>query len=127
MARTTVIAVLTAVALATAAAALDVGAGASYAPALMARGASTGERPSFLGIRARATFGNAEGLSWALGAGYTEYVCRGELVFMPDVVGYDVVQSIPTALLTFGANYGMPAKGWIFNVVGGAPAAPPYP
>lgn len=65
------------VSLAAAAAALDVGVGASYAPALMARGASTGERPSFLGIRARATFGNAEGLSWALGGGYTDYVCGG--------------------------------------------------
>lgn len=123
MAKMNVITLLAVVTLAAAASALDVGIGASYAPALMARGASTGDRASFLGIRARATFGNAEGLSWALGAGYTDYVCRGELLFRPDVVGYGVVESIPTALLTFGANYGKAAKGWLFNVEGGAAGA----
>lgn len=106
-----------------AASALDVGVGASYAPALMAGGASAGDRPSFLGIRTRASFGGAEGLSWVAGAGYTDYVCRGEPLFMLDVVGYGVVESIPTALLTFGPSYGMAAKGWIFNVEGGAAAA----
>jgi hypothetical protein len=103
--------------------ALDVGVGASYAPALMAGGASTGDRPSFVGFRTRATFGGAEGLSWVVGAGYTDYVCRAEPLFMPDVVGYDVVESIPTALLTFGPSYGTAAKGWIFHVEGGAAAA----
>ena len=108
---------------ATTAWALNVAVGASYAPALMAGGASTSDRPSFVGVRTRATFGSAEGLSWALGAGYTDYVCRGELLIRPYVVGFGVVESIPTALLTFGANYGMPAKGWIFNVEGGTAAA----
>ena len=103
--------------------ALDVGVGASYAPALMAGGASTSDRPSFVGVRTRATFGGAEGLSWALGAGYSDYACRGEPLFIPHVVGYGVVESIPTAVLTFGASYGMAAKGWIFNVEGGAAAA----
>ena len=121
--RKIIIATAWAVTAVAAASALDVGVGASYAPALMADGASTSDRPSFVGVRTRATFGDAEGLSWALGAGYTDYVCRGELLFRPDVVGYDVVESIPTTLLTFGASYGMAAKGWIFNVEGGAAAA----
>ncbi len=123
MGRITVITVLSVVTFAATTFALDVGVGASYAPALMAGGASTSDQVSLLGIRARATFGNAEGLSWALGGGYTDYVCRGELLFRPAVVGYGVVESINTVLLTFGANYGKAAKGWLFNVEGGAAGA----
>ncbi len=124
MGKITIITVLSVVTFAAAAAwALDVGFGASYAPALMARGASTSDRPSFVGVRTRATFGSAEGLSWALGAGYTDYVCHGELLIRPYVVGFGVVESIPTALLTFGANYGLAAKGWLFKVEGGAAGA----
>jgi len=115
--------VLAVVVLAAAASALDVGVGASYAPALMAGGASTGDRPSFVGIRTRATFGSAEGLSWTLGAGYTDYSCGASRESCPDVVGYGLVESINTVLLTFGANYGKAAKGWLVNVEGGAAGA----
>lgn len=112
-----------AAALAAAAAALDVRVGASYAPALMVRGASTGDRASLVGIRTRATFGSAEGLSWALGAGYTDYSCGADRESCLDVIGAGLVDSINTFLLTFGANYGKAAKGWLFNVEGGAAGA----
>jgi hypothetical protein len=121
--RKIIIATAWAVAVVAAASALEVGVGASYAPALMAGGASTGDRPTFVGVKARASLGDPEAVSWVIGAGYSDYACRGEPLFIPHVVGYGVVESIPTAVLTFGASYGITTKPWIFNVEGGVAAA----
>ena len=110
MAKTTVIALLTAVALAAAAAALDVGVGAFYAPARVVGevtemgtyGTYSGKEFSKSGFKGRVSLGVYEGLNVAVGFGYNNLIYREEPYSIPEV---SYVTSIPTYITTVGADY----------------------
>lgn len=105
--RKIIIATAWAVAAVAAAAALDVGVGAFYAP-----GKVTGyidETRDFgkkefspAGFKGRVSLGVYEGLNVTLGFGYNDFVYREE----PITTGVSYVLSIPTYITTLGADYG---------------------
>lgn len=108
-----------------AAAALDVGVGAFYAPGKVTgyvdevREHSEKEfSPS--GFKGRVSFGVYEGLSVALGVGYNDFVYREEPVSFPEVA---YVTSIPMFTTTLGAAYGFPLGPFTPFAGGGAALA----
>jgi hypothetical protein len=106
-----------------AAAALDVGVGAFYAPGKVTgyidevREYSKKEfSPS--GFKGRVSFGVYEGLSVALGVGYNDFVYREEPITIEEA---EYVTSIPTIITTVGASYGF-ALGPVTPFAGGGAA-----
>ncbi len=125
MAKTTVIALLTAVVLVAAASALDAGVGAFYAPARVVGGATemgeySGKEFSKGGFKGRVSFGVYEGLNVAVGFGYNNLIYREEPITYPEV---SYVLSIPTYITTFGADYGLLLGPFLPYAGGGAAIA----
>ena len=114
---TTVLAVVT---LAAAAAALDVGVGAFYAPGRVFGEVTETKKFNPGGFKGRVSLGVYDNIDLAFGFGYNDFVYREEAITIPEV---DPVLSIPMFVTTLGAYYTLPVKPLRPYVGGGAAIA----
>ena len=122
MARITIIGLLAMALSFVAAAALDVGAGAFYAPGKVTgyvdETRDLGKKEfSPAGFKGRVSLGVYEGLNVTLGFGYNDFVYREEPITFPEI---SYVLSIPMFITTVGADYGFPLGPFTPFAGGGA-------
>jgi hypothetical protein len=120
MGKTTLTTVLAVVTLAAAAAALDVGVGAFYAPGRVFGEVTETKKFNPGGFKGRVSLGVYDNIDLAFGFGYNDFVYREEAITIPEV---DPVLSIPMFVTTLGAYYTLPVKPLRPYVGGGAAIA----